>query len=63
MKELRCADVMPGCKYVATGATDDEVMKKAVSHARDAHKIKDVTPDLAAKVRAAIRSMERAGPR
>jgi predicted small metal-binding protein len=55
MKELRCADVMPGCKFVATGATDDEVMKKAVAHAKEAHKIKDVTPDLAAKVRAAIR--------
>ena len=63
MKELRCADVMPGCKYVAMGVTDDEVMKKAVAHAKEAHKIKDVTPDLAAKVKSAIKLKLQTEPR
>jgi predicted small metal-binding protein len=63
MKELRCGDVMPGCKYVAMGETDDEVMRKAVVHAKEAHKIKDVTPDLAAKVKAAIKPKFQTEPR
>ncbi len=55
-KEMRCADLMPGCTFVATGATDDEVMRKAAQHAKDKHNIKQMTPDLAQKVKAAIRT-------
>jgi len=54
VKELRCADVMPGCSWVATGSTDDEVMKKVSQHAKEKHNIREITPDLAKKVRAAI---------
>jgi predicted small metal-binding protein len=56
-KEMRCAEIMPGCNFVATGATDDEVMRKAAQHAKEKHSIKEITPDLARKVRAAIHDL------
>jgi predicted small metal-binding protein len=55
-KELRCGDVMPGCNFVASGATEEEVLKKAVQHAKDKHNVKELTPDLVRKVKAAIRT-------
>jgi predicted small metal-binding protein len=56
-KELRCRDVGMDCDFNARGATEDEVLKQAVAHASTAHQIKEMTPELAAKVRAAIRSV------
>ncbi len=55
-KELRCGDVMPGCNFVASGATEEEVLKQAAQHAKEKHDVKQLTPDLVAKVRAAIRT-------
>jgi predicted small metal-binding protein len=55
-KQLRCRDVGMNCDFEARGATEDEVLKQAVAHARTAHQITELTPELAAKVKAAIRS-------
>jgi predicted small metal-binding protein len=55
-KEIRCADLMPGCKFVATAATEDEVMRKAAQHAAKTHNIKEMPLDLVKKVKAAIRT-------
>jgi predicted small metal-binding protein len=54
-KQLKCGDLMPGCNFVARGANDEEVMKKAAEHAAKAHGIQQVTPELAAKVKGAIK--------
>jgi predicted small metal-binding protein len=54
--ELRCGDVMPGCTFVASGATEEEVLKKAAQHAKDKHNVQQLTPDLVLKVKAAIRT-------
>jgi predicted small metal-binding protein len=53
-KVLKCGDVMPGCDFEARGATEDEVLTKAAVHAREAHGL-EVTPEVAAKVKSAIR--------
>ena len=53
-KELQCGDLMPGCDFRATGATEDEVMRQAAEHAKRDHGV-EVTPELADQVRAAIR--------
>jgi predicted small metal-binding protein len=45
-----------GCDFVARGATEDEVMKKAAEHAKAAHGIDNITPELAQKVKAAIKN-------
>ncbi|HSF05985.1 MAG TPA: DUF1059 domain-containing protein [Methylomirabilota bacterium] len=55
MRELRCADVgMKDCKFVAQGKDDAEVMKKAAEHAKSAHGMAVVPPDVDRKARSAI---------
>ena len=54
-KQLKCGELMPGCAAVFEGKDESEVMASAARHAKDAHGIAEVTPDLAAKVRSAIR--------
>jgi predicted small metal-binding protein len=55
MKAMHCGDLMKGCDFVARGASEDEVMKKAAEHAKSAHGIDNITPELAQKVKAAIK--------
>ncbi len=56
-KELRCGDMMPGCKFVATAETEEELLKKVTKHAKEAHNIKEITPELSKKVKGAIRTV------
>lgn len=55
-KMVECAKVDPssGCTHVIRGTTEEEVLKKAAEHAKQ-HGIREVTPELKAKVKAAIR--------
>lgn len=54
MKEVACADLMPGCDFKASAETEDELLKKVAVHAKEKHGL-DVTPELAAQVKAKIR--------
>ena len=54
-KVLHCNDVVPDCEYVARGDSEQEVLQQAAEHARTAHNIADGSPQLADKVRSAIR--------
>jgi predicted small metal-binding protein len=54
--ELRCGDLMLGCDYVAKAESQDDLMKKVVEHAKAAHNITEITPDLAMKVKGAIKA-------
>ena len=56
MKAMHCGDLMKGCNFVARGATEEEVMKKAAEHAKTAHGMNKITPELAQKVKAAIKN-------
>jgi predicted small metal-binding protein len=55
-KIIECAKVDPSsaCTHVVRGATEEEVLKNAAEHAKQ-HRIREVTPELMAKVKAAIR--------
>ena len=55
-KVVECAKVDPssGCTHVVRGKNDEEVMKNAMEHAKQ-HGIRQATPELMAKVKAAIR--------
>jgi predicted small metal-binding protein len=53
-KVLRCSDIKPGCDFEIRGNSEEEVMKQATAHAKTAHNIQDITPELASKVRSAI---------
>jgi len=53
-KHIACDDVVPGCGFTATAPSEEEVVEKVAAHARDTHGLKEITPELAAKVKAAI---------
>ncbi|MBX9579151.1 MAG: DUF1059 domain-containing protein [Gemmataceae bacterium] len=59
-KTMSCRDVGPDCDFVARGETEAEVMRQVAEHARTAHGIGQVPPELAAKAKAAIRDDDRA---
>jgi predicted small metal-binding protein len=54
-KQIACGDVVPGCGFKASAATEQELLAKVVEHAKGSHGVAEVTPELAAKVKAAIR--------
>lgn len=56
-KRIACGDVVQGCQTVLTAPTKDELVKKVVAHAAEAHGITDVTPEIAAKVNASIKDV------
>jgi predicted small metal-binding protein len=56
-KQLRCRDVGLDCDFEASGNTEEEVLQQASAHARTVHQIADMPPELAAKVRGAIRTV------
>lgn len=55
-KHLACGDVVAGCAFVASAPTEEALLEQVVAHAAGAHGVTEVTPELAAKVRAAIRT-------
>ena len=57
-RRMSCREVGPDCDFVARGETDEEIMGHVAVHARTAHGMDEVPPDVAEKVRAAIRDDE-----
>lgn len=55
-KVLHCGDLMAGCQHVVRGATEEEGLRQTAKHAAETHNIKEVTPDLVAKVKGKIRT-------
>ena len=55
VRELRCADLMPGCSFVAQGKDDSEVMKKTAEHAKSVHKMVAIAMNVEKKARESIR--------
>ena len=55
-KVIECVKVDPssGCKHVIRGSTEEEVLTHAMEHAKS-HGIREATPELKAKVKAAIK--------
>ena len=56
-RELRCADLMPGCDFVAQGMRDSDVMKKTAEHAKRVHKMIAIAMGVEKKAREAIRDV------
>ena len=51
MKEFRCRDVVPNCPYVTRDEDEDELFEQASSHAREAHGMDEVPPEVADTIR------------
>ena len=54
-KVMKCSSIGLACDFVAHGETEEQVMKQVAEHARKDHGMKAISPDLAAKVKSAIR--------
>jgi predicted small metal-binding protein len=54
MKVLKCRDVGFECDAVVRAASADEILQQAAAHAQQVHQVA-VTPEIATKVRNAIR--------
>jgi predicted small metal-binding protein len=53
-KELSCRDVGVDCDFVARGKDEKEILAKAAEHARKAHNMTEIPPELVEKCRKAI---------
>ena len=55
-KYLACAEIVPDCSFTASAPTEEELLKKVMAHAAADHGITEMTPELAAKFKAAIKT-------
>jgi predicted small metal-binding protein len=60
-KHIACAEIVGGCGFTAEAASEGELIQKVAAHAAHDHGVKEITPELAAKVKAAIREREAGG--
>jgi predicted small metal-binding protein len=54
MKQFKCGDVVLGCEWVARSEDDEELFDEISSHARDAHAMDEVPPEVVEKIHAVI---------
>lgn len=54
-KVIRCRDVGFDCNAVVKAQTEDEALKMAAEHAMKVHGLKEITPEIIAKVKSVIR--------
>jgi predicted small metal-binding protein len=54
MKQFKCGDVVLGCEWVTRSEDDEELFNEISSHARDAHAMDEVPPEVVEKIHAVI---------
>ena len=54
MKQFRCGDVVLGCEWVTRSDDDEELFAEISSHARDAHGMDEVPPEVVEKIQGVI---------
>jgi predicted small metal-binding protein len=50
--------VVQGCQFTAEAATEEELLLAVKAHAAANHGVKEIPPELAAEVKAAIRTRQ-----
>ena len=55
-KQIACNDLVAGCSFAAQAETEGELIEQVKTHAAEAHGVTEITPELAAKVKAAIKA-------
>jgi predicted small metal-binding protein len=53
-KVIRCRDVGFDCNGVIKAKTEKEALELAAQHARSVHGLKEVTPEIVAKIRSVM---------
>jgi predicted small metal-binding protein len=54
-KVVSCRDVGVDCDFVMRGETAEDILQQALEHARTAHNMTEIPPEVAEKLRGAIR--------
>jgi predicted small metal-binding protein len=54
VKEFRCGDVVLGCEWVARNDDENELLAEISSHAREAHGMDEVPPEVVDQIHAVI---------
>ena len=55
-KVIRCKDVGFDCEGVIKANTENEALALAADHAKKVHGLKDVTPEIVAKIKSVMRT-------
>ncbi|MEX2231613.1 MAG: DUF1059 domain-containing protein [Cyclobacteriaceae bacterium] len=56
-KVIRCRDVGFDCNGVIKAKTEKEVLELAAQHAKSVHGLKEVTPEIVAKIKAVMKDV------
>ncbi|HET8537455.1 MAG TPA: DUF1059 domain-containing protein [Solirubrobacteraceae bacterium] len=62
MKRFRCEQVLPGCDATFEAPDEDGIVRQVLVHAREAHGMDEVPPDVAEQVVAGIEGTTEEGP-
>jgi predicted small metal-binding protein len=54
MKQFKCGDVVLGCEWMARSEDENELFAEIYSHARDAHAMDEVPPEVVDAIHAVI---------
>lgn len=54
MREFKCGEIVPGCETKIQGESDEEILEHVADHAREAHGMDEVPPEVVERIRAVI---------
>jgi predicted small metal-binding protein len=54
MKQFKCGDVVPGCQWVTRSEDENQLLEEISVHARDAHGMDEVPPEVVDQIHAVI---------
>ena len=62
MKQFNCGDVVPGCQWVTRSEDEQELFAAIHSHARDAHGMDVVPPEVVDAIHGVITEVDASDP-
>jgi predicted small metal-binding protein len=54
MKQFKCGDVVLGCEWVTRSEDENELFEEIASHAREAHGMDEVPPEVVEEIQGVI---------
>ncbi len=54
MKEWSCSNIVPECEWRYDAESEEEILESAAAHAREAHGMDEVPPEIVERIRETI---------
>ena len=54
MKQWKCSTVVPECEWSYNAESEEDILENAAVHAREAHGMHEVPPEIVDRIRATI---------